>query len=69
MHLESLADQTVTIGGVAIPFKKGETIHTENSYKFTIDEFQALAKKAGFQPVKHWQDKDALFSVHFLRVG
>lgn len=69
MHLESLKDQTVTISGHAFRFKKGETIHTENSYKFTREEFASLAGKAGFRAVKYWQDEDALFSIHFLQVA
>jgi uncharacterized SAM-dependent methyltransferase len=68
MHLESLCPQTVKIGDKQFHFKKGETIHTENSYKFTRESFEGLAERAGFKPVKYWQDKDALFSIHFLTV-
>lgn len=68
MHLESLKDQTVQVGGKRFPFRKGETIHTENSYKYNVGEFQALARKAGLEPVKAWWDDDWLFSIHFLRV-
>ncbi len=68
MHLESLRDQTVQIGGRDIAFARGETIHTENSYKFTRQSFEALAKKAGFKPLHYWQDGDALFSIHYLEV-
>lgn len=68
MHLESLADQTVTLGDDSFSFLKGETIHTENSYKYKVAEFQDLATKAGLEPVTAWWDDDCLFSVHFLRV-
>lgn len=68
MHLESLTDQTMTVGGVGFDFSAGERIHTENSYKYSIEEFQALAKTAGFVHDRVWTDPDRLFSVHFLEV-
>jgi len=68
MHLESQADQQVFVGGKAFAFASGETIHTENSYKYTVSEFQALARKASLSPVKAWTDRDGLFSVHFFDV-
>lgn len=67
MHLESLADQSASVGGHKFSFLKGETIHTENSYKYNVAEFQTLAKSAGLEPVTAWWDDDWLFSVHFLR--
>lgn len=69
MHLESLADQTVKVGKKTFSFAKGETIHTENSYKFTVREFHDLVIAAGMIPVKAWWDGEALFSVHFLKVA
>jgi dimethylhistidine N-methyltransferase len=69
MHLESLKDQTVYVDGVIVEFCQGETIHTENSYKYSISEFQNLALCSGFSPVKVWTDSDDLFSIHFLEVG
>jgi dimethylhistidine N-methyltransferase len=68
MHLESLAGQTASISGKQFSFLKGETIHTENSYKYNVGEFQALAVKAGLEPTRAWWDDDWLFSIHFLRV-
>ena len=65
----SLADQIVTVAGRAIRFAEGERIHTEDSCKYTVDEFQRLAARAGFRPVRHWTDADALFSVHLLGAG
>ncbi|MHA1544744.1 MAG: L-histidine N(alpha)-methyltransferase, partial [Alphaproteobacteria bacterium] len=69
MHLESLKDQTVSVGSHTFSFIKGETIHTENSYKYNVAEFQALAREAGMEPTAAWWDDDWLFSIHFLRVN
>lgn len=66
MHLESLRDQSVRIGTTTIAFVRGETIHTENSYKYSIDGFQSLAARAGFQPRECWVDDGNLFSVHYM---
>lgn len=68
MHLESLADQTVTVAGERFAFATGETIHTENSHKYSVDRFQAMAKRAGFGPERVWTDADGLFAIHLLRV-
>jgi len=54
----------VRLNGTAIDFRAGETIHTENSYKYTIDSFQALARGSGWSPLKVWTD--GLFAVHAL---
>jgi len=67
MYLVSLARQTVHVQGRAFTFAEGERIHTENSHKYTVDEFQALASASGWQPVKAWIDHDRLFSLHLLR--
>ena len=69
MHLVSRAAQTATVAGHAFAFVEGETIHTENSYKYTIDGFRDLAKQAGWSAVTVWTDPEALFSVHALRFG
>ena len=69
MHLGSLKDQRVRLNGASIPFRTGETIHTENSYKFHIEEFRAMAAEAGFQPERVWTDSQRLFSLHFLTVA
>lgn len=66
MHLESLADQRALIGEHEFVFRAGETIHTENSYKYNIDEFQAMAHDAGFEPIRCWTDPNRWFSVHYL---
>jgi dimethylhistidine N-methyltransferase len=66
MHLASTKQQTVRINGAAIDFRAGETIHTENSYKYTVKSFRALARKNGWSPVKVFTD--GFFSVHVLRM-
>lgn len=66
MHLVSTARQTVAIGAHRFSFERGESIHTENSYKYSIEEFQALAARAGFRGAKVWTDARGWFSVHGL---
>lgn len=68
MHLVSRKDQVVKVGHQAFKFRAGETIHTENSYKYHIEEFQQLTRSAGFQPQRVWIDQRELFSVHYLRL-
>ncbi len=68
IYIRSLADQIVTVAGRAIRFAAGERIHTEDCCKYTIAEFQRLAARGGFRPVRHWTDPAALFSVHLLDV-
>ncbi len=67
MHLQSSIDQLVRIGGQTVHFAPGETIHTENSYKYTPDEFADLADRAGFTAENVWTDADTLFAVILLR--
>ena len=67
MHLISERKQTVRVDGHSFEFNAGDSIHTENSYKYTIDEFQGLARQAGFAPCRVWTDTDDLFSLHYLR--
>ncbi len=66
MHLVSDADQQVTVDGTRYRFADGETIHTENSHKFTVEGFQALARRAGWSPRQVWTDPKHWFSVHLL---
>ena len=68
MHLVSLCAQRVTLEKQVFNFAKGETIHTENSYKYSPDEFIALAARAGFESDDLWMDQNRLFSVHLFRV-
>lgn len=66
MHLVSEGRQAVGVQGDRFLFEDGESIHTENSYKYTIEGFQYLAKSSGFRPVAHWVDRKNLFSIHWL---
>jgi dimethylhistidine N-methyltransferase len=66
MHLVSLAAQTVDIGDYRFSFDKGESIHTENSYKYSVEEFRRLAQSAGFRSEKVWLDPKGLFALHCL---
>jgi dimethylhistidine N-methyltransferase len=68
MHLLSLRPQRVGIGGRFFRFRAGETIHTENSYKYSVAGFRTLARGAGFDPVAYWTDAKRLFAVHYLEV-
>ena len=63
MHLEATCDLTVTWPGHVRRFGKGERIHTESSYKYTLESMTALLEKAGFRQVRHWTDPDQWFAV------
>lgn len=65
MHLESLTDQHVQLNGQQISFQKGETIHTENSHKYRIEEFEEIAGDL-FKRQKTWTDSREYFSVHYF---
>jgi len=67
MHLRSSVAQNVRVADSRISFQKGETIHTENSYKHSVPAFQALATAGGWVPARVWTDPDGLFSIHALR--
>jgi uncharacterized SAM-dependent methyltransferase len=56
----------VELGGQSYEFAEGETLHTENSHKFTIDGLRTLAQQAGFRPGPVWTDAQHHFSVHWL---
>lgn len=66
MHLVSRTAQTVALLDREVPFADGETIHTENSHKYSVEDFQDLALEAGFVPEGAWIDEDRLFSLHWL---
>ena len=66
MHLVSLRDQVVRVAGEAIHFARGETIHTENSYKYAPERFAELAEQAGWRSAELWTDPARLFSLHLL---
>ncbi len=68
MHLVSTQAQTVLVDGVAVHFEAGETIHTECSYKYSLEGFAAMADQAGLRVRKVWTDPKAWFSVQYLTV-
>ncbi len=67
MHLVSRGAQEVRVAGKTFRFADGETIHTENSYKYIVDEFKDAAKAQGFESAAVWADPEMLFSVHLLK--
>jgi len=66
MHLISKKSQSVRLLGTNFAFRAGESIHTESSYKYSIDRFAALARGSGWTPRASWTDKAGMFSVHAL---
>lgn len=68
MHLRARSAQLVRLDEHAWKFEPGETIHTENSHKWSVDDFAALAASAGLSLEQVWTDDDELFSVHLYRV-
>jgi dimethylhistidine N-methyltransferase len=66
MHLESRKGQSVEIGGKAFEFEPGETIHTENSYKFTVEGFRKLAEAAGWRMAQSWTSAEPAFAIVLL---
>lgn len=67
--IESLKDQTVHAAGESFSFARGERIETEHSYKYSIEGFQQMARRAGYRPQAVWTDAAGLFSVHYLKAG
>jgi dimethylhistidine N-methyltransferase len=66
MHLISRKAQSVRILGRSFSFRPGETIHTESSYKYSLDRFTALARGSGWTTRESWTDDNSMFSVHAL---
>jgi L-histidine Nalpha-methyltransferase len=66
IFIRSNADQIVTVAGQRFRFSRGERIHTEDSCKYTVAEFQELAHHAGYRAERCWTDPAELFSVHLL---
>jgi dimethylhistidine N-methyltransferase len=69
MYLVSRPSQMVHLDDVTIPFREGEGILTECSYKYALDDFAQLAASAGFKVKRVWTDERRLFSVQYLTVG
>ena len=68
MHLVSLANQVISIGHHGYEFIADEYIHTENSYKYSLDQFETMWREAGFSSSRVWSDDNDYFSVHYLTV-
>ncbi|MCV2367646.1 L-histidine N(alpha)-methyltransferase [Roseateles oligotrophus] len=67
MHLLSMRRQIFSLQGIDYEFDAGETLHTENSYKYSVAGFQALAERAGYRPGPVWTDAQNWFSLHWLQ--
>jgi dimethylhistidine N-methyltransferase len=63
MHLQARSTVTVSWPGQQRVFQQGETIHTENSYKWTVEKFSKLLRSAGFMHTQHWTDQQEQYAV------
>ncbi len=68
MHLASAREQLIQVADQSFRFAPQETIHTENSYKYSIAGFRQLASRAGFDVVAVWTDRDQYFAIHYLQI-
>ncbi len=66
MHLISKKALTARVLGKNFSFRPGESIHTESSYKYSLERFTALARGSGWTPLESWTDAERMFSVHAL---
>ena len=66
MHLVAQRDTRIQLDGREFVFSKGNSIHTENSHKYSVASFTALAQQAGLTLIETWTDPDQLFSMHYL---
>jgi len=66
MHLVSKQEQSLQLNGHTFDISKGESLHTENSYKYTPRDFLQVASTSGFNEVRHWVDDDGLFALYLL---
>ena len=69
MHLVCTRNTRLVIDNKPFAFHLGDSIHTENSYKYTLDEFQKLADRAGFDVEEVWTDRKQFFSLQLLSVS
>jgi len=69
MHLIAQRPTTIRLDGQAFTFATGESIHTENSHKYSVKDFRALAARAGLKSSQVWKDPDGLFSMHWLEAA
>ncbi|MDT8438118.1 MAG: L-histidine N(alpha)-methyltransferase [Wenzhouxiangellaceae bacterium] len=68
MHLEAVRDTAITVDGQRFEFAAGDTIHTENSHKYSVESFKALLPGTGLELNTTWTDPEELFSMHYLEV-
>ncbi len=68
MHLASLKRQKVKVAGDTVEFRAGETIHTENSYKYSVESLGALARGVGWEPSGVWMDTRKYFSIQAFKL-
>ena len=64
MHLVATADASFVVAGERFSIRAGETIHTENSYKYTSAEARLMARASGWEPLAMWTDAEELFGLH-----
>ncbi|WP_226661382.1 L-histidine N(alpha)-methyltransferase [Microbulbifer aggregans] len=69
MHLVSLKAQQVRVAGIEFQFAEGETIHTENSHKYTDESLTALLNRAGFVSCRHWTDNNNHFAIYYAEIS
>ena len=69
MHLEALEDIEFTVLGRSFAMKRGETIHTENSHKYTPDQVRLLLQAAGWAPIRLWSDPSDDFLLVLARAA
>ena len=67
MHLEAQRDMTFHLAGEQFHMRAGETIHTENSHKFHLEELRFMARAGGWEPLRKWTDGRSWFSLHLWR--
>ncbi len=65
MHLQAIRDVTFDVADHRVHMRRGETVHTENSYKYRPEEAAFLARAAGWEPMARWTDGRALYSLEF----
>ena len=66
MHLVARRRQVVRVAGEVFEFDEGESLHTENSYKYSVEAFRSLARRAGFEPGPVRTDAARRFALHWL---
>jgi L-histidine Nalpha-methyltransferase len=69
MHLVAQDDIEFSVAGRRYEMEKTETIHTENSYKYTLDEARMMARSSGWEPMANWSDENELFALHVWRAA